>query len=103
MLQTAFAIGNSVAVTIPKRLGIVPGTKFRFVPTKSKKISYEPISEPTKFKQVVMKNTQKSKADELKSYREYIKKHSGAIKLDMSSEDFMKLKKYYHDHFYEEG
>ncbi len=103
MLQTAFAIGNSVAVTIPKRLGVVPGTKFRFVPTKSKNISYEPILEPIKARKIVIKNAQKSKADELESYREHVKKHSGAIKLDISSEEFMKLKKYCHDHFYEEG
>lgn len=99
MLQTAFAIGNSVAVTIPKRLGIVPGTKFRFVPTKSKKISYEPMPEPGLKKAA----GSKSKDARYEKYLEYYKKRSGALKLDMSTEEFMKLKKYCHDNFYEEG
>ena len=99
MLQTAFAIGNSVAVTIPKRLGIAPGTKFRFVPTKSKNISYEPVPEPGLKKAP----RPKSKATRYKKYLEYYQNRSGGLKLDMSTEEFMKLKKHCHDNFYEEG
>ena len=97
MLQTAFAIGNSVAVTIPKRLGVLPGTKYRYVPARKKRIVYEPAEEPVKR---VRKNVDKGR--EYKKYLDYYRKQSGAIKLDMSTREFMKLKKHCHEYLYEE-
>ncbi len=40
MIRTAFEIGNSVALTIPKKLGIKPGTKVKFR-RESNKLVYE--------------------------------------------------------------
>lgn len=103
-LQTAFAIGNSVAVTIPKRLGVLPGFRYRNVPSRGKRIVYEPVEEQTTpVKSVVATRGRKKLNKNIDYYRDYVKRNSGAIKLDMTTEEFMKIKKYCHDHFYEEG
>lgn len=89
MIQTAFAIGNSVAVTIPKRMGVTPGTKFRYKPTVSHRLTYELVEKP-------------SKVSDLEKIREEVRKNSGGLKLEMSTKEFMKIKKYCHDNPYEE-
>ncbi len=120
-LQTAFAIGNSVAVTIPKRLGVLPGFRYRNVPSKGKRIVYEPVEEgfatarsvstkgsdkavfQSSSESSLRRSATKSKNEQYKQYLEYYKARAGAIKLNMTTKEFMKIKKYCHDHFYEEG
>lgn len=45
MIQKAFTIGNSTAITIPKKTGIKPGTKLKFKSRTKSEITYEIIDE----------------------------------------------------------
>jgi hypothetical protein len=85
MTQKVFAIGNSVAVTVPSRLRILPGTRLRYVSTKKNRLAYDVIEEPAK------------KAEK----RAYLKKVTGNLKLDMTTEQFMRIKAYCREHPYE--
>ena len=87
MIQKAFAIGNSVAVTIPSKVGILPGTRLRHLSTRKNRIAYEILETP--------KPATRRKSDD------YIKRVTGSIKLDMSTKEFMKIKAYCREHPYE--
>jgi hypothetical protein len=92
MLQKAFAIGNSVAVTIPSRVGMLPGTRLRYVPTRGNRLAYDVVEEPAK---KVKKKMSKQEIER------YVKSHTGNLKLDISTEEFMKIKAYCREHPYE--
>ncbi|PIS22172.1 hypothetical protein COT50_03525 [candidate division WWE3 bacterium CG08_land_8_20_14_0_20_41_10] len=79
MIQKIFAIGNSVAVTIPKRFGLVRGTAIRHLPRIRNRFSYEVVEDAPKVKQ----------------------RFSGGIKLNMSTEEFMRIKAYCRENAYE--
>ncbi|MFA5776299.1 MAG: hypothetical protein WC988_01970 [Patescibacteria group bacterium] len=89
MLQKVFAIGNSVAVTIPRRFGILPGTRLRHVSTRKNRISYEIIEEPEK----------KQMSDH--EIEEYVRSHTGKIKLNASTQEVMEIIKYCRENPYE--
>ncbi len=45
MIQKAFKIGNSIAITVPKEANITPGTKLKFSKRVKNKITYEIVDE----------------------------------------------------------
>jgi len=88
MLQKVFTIGNSVAVTLPRKWGVAPGTYIKGLQRRKNRLSYEivengPIVSPSRTKS------------------EYLKKVSGAIKSNMSTKQVMETILYLKDHPYE--
>jgi len=88
MLQKVFVIGNSVAVTLPRKWGVSPGTRVRGLHRRRNRLSYEIMGNET----VVSPSRAKS---------DYLKKVSGAIKSNMSTDRVMETIRYLKDHPYE--
>ncbi|MBN1162150.1 hypothetical protein JXA34_00190 [Patescibacteria group bacterium] len=85
MIQKAFKIGNSTAVTIPKKTNIKPGTKLKVSKVTKKQLVYDILEENTT------------------EIENYIRDVSGGFDLSdkINQEDLMKQITYLEKHPYE--
>ncbi len=83
MIQKAFKIGNSIAITIPKEANIKSGTKLKFSKRVKNKITYEIVDETSP------------------TIKDHIEETSGGFDIDIDSKKLDKLLKYLEEHPYE--
>lgn len=89
MIQKVFSIGNSVAVTIPNKVGILPGTRLRHLSTRKNRIAYEVIEDEPRV----------GKKDKMKEA--YLKRVTGGLKVDIPTPKLMEIIAYCREHPYE--
>lgn len=96
MIQKAFAIGNSVAVTVPKKFGLLPGTRLKHLPSKKNRISYEILGGPVR-----KVRTKRAAGNKEKEIEDYVRRHGGSIKLNIPTAEVMEIIRYCHDNPYD--